>query len=319
MAESSFAKSPPPFPDFYLIGSAKAGTTTLVEYLARHPQIAFSRAKEPEILRWEISEEKAERSYAHMFKEARPGQIRGEGSTCYTGWAHWRSEDQSETRVTTVADPAAALDTLKREIEETAARIARFTPQARLIYLVRHPVDRSYSHVQFNTRKATVPTVFEDALKSDPRYLLVSHYAEILRLYLKHIARSQILVATLDDLSRDPNGVLRQIQEFLGVTPDASIAQQKVNANEGRAHDARRGLSQRLRSIPGYPLLIKLVPARVREQLFNSIKSTPWAQSTALKAAPMLPATRAQLLEHFRIPNQELRDLTGLDLSRWER
>ncbi len=309
--------SPKPYPDFYIIGAAKCGTTTLAEYLARHPGVCFSRSKEPEVLRNDSSPEKIRRSYERLFSEEKPGQIRGEGSTAYSGWANWPS-DPTESRVVPPMDSAAAPETMMREIDETARRMAGITPNARIIYLLRHPVDRVYSQIRFNTRNAPVPVDIDETLKIDPRYIQVSQYAAILKTYLRHFAREQFFVARLDEMAGDLPGFLNRVQDFLGLSRDASILQLEVFTNEAKEHEARRALAGRFQKVPAFGLLRQLAPAGFRKKVFGMLRNTSLAKGP-VRPAPMSAATRVRLLEQFARSNQELGELTGLNLSDWSK
>ncbi len=316
MGLREFSRSDHPFPDFVVIGAAKSGTTTLVQYLARHPDVCFSQAKEPEILRWEVTEEKARRTYTKLLAAGTPGQLRAEGSTCYTGWSHWRNEP-TESKLAAPSDPESAVSEMMREIGETARRLAGFTPRARLIYLVRHPVDRAYSQVHYNTRQAPTPVDFETAIRLDPRYIQVSHYADILRCYFKCFPRDQFLFIRLDALAKDPAEVLDRVQAFLGLSRQPGLTEQTVFLNEGQHHRLRRTLSHRLRAVPGYARIRRLSPPSFRELLFQLLKRSPLSRTTG--PAPMRPETRLRLLEHFAEPNREFHELTGIDVSGWDK
>jgi hypothetical protein len=183
--------------------------------------------------------------------------------------------------------------------------------------MVRHPVDRIYSQVHYNTRHAAVPVDFEASIQSDPRYVHVSHYAEILQLYLACFPREQFFICQLDEVVSDLPGLLNRVQDFLNVPRVPDLITNKVFTNEGKTHNLRRTLSNRLKKIPGYPLLRNLAPNALREAAFDLIKRTQ--SDKAVKVQPMLPETRSHLLKHFDGPNQEFHKLTGLDISRWNR
>ena len=68
-------------PDFFIIGAAKAGTTSLFALLERHPDIFMSTPKEPEFFARDDLYSKGLESYADLFEQALPGQILGEAST----------------------------------------------------------------------------------------------------------------------------------------------------------------------------------------------------------------------------------------------
>ena len=105
-------------PDFLIIGAAKSATTTLYEYLTRQQAIFMSPEKEPCYFSHDDVYAKGEDWYRSLFAGARDDQICGEASTTYSRWPQY---------------------------PHAAERIARAIPQARFIYVMRHPVERIYS------------------------------------------------------------------------------------------------------------------------------------------------------------------------------
>lgn len=113
----------PPVPNLYLIGAMKCGTTSLHRYLARHPQVFMSAVKEPELFLDPTWDEELGRPRADALAAAARGYagepVYGEASTSYTKAPVLR--------------------------EDIAARIRRAAPSARLLYVVRDPLERILS------------------------------------------------------------------------------------------------------------------------------------------------------------------------------
>ncbi|MBA3583056.1 MAG: sulfotransferase domain-containing protein, partial [Gemmatimonadetes bacterium] len=102
-------------PDFIVIGAMKSGTTTLFEWLADQPEFALPALKEPNFFSDDRQWRKGLGWYGGLFADAPPDCLVGEASVRYTG---------------------ASLSAIAAE------RMAATVPHARLIYLVRHPIDR---------------------------------------------------------------------------------------------------------------------------------------------------------------------------------
>lgn len=118
-------------------------------------------------------------------------------------------------------------------------RIASTIPTVRLIYLIRHPIDRMRSHYidrlhEGRERAAT----FSEAIESDRRYIDVSRYAYQIQLYLDHFPRSQLLVLTAEQLKTNRENAMRQILSFVGA--DSSILPANLNDELNRAGDKYR-------------------------------------------------------------------------------
>jgi hypothetical protein len=111
------------YPDFFIIGAARAGTTTLATELSHHPKVFVCDPKEPFFFSHEsVRARGCESWYQGLFARRRPDQICREASTSYSCWP---------------------------ECGDVAGRIALAMSGARLIYLIRHPVERAYSHYHY--------------------------------------------------------------------------------------------------------------------------------------------------------------------------
>ncbi len=296
---------PPPhvrLPDFIILGSAKCGTTTLYEYLRRHPQLHMSPHKEPEFfadkfdLGWEW--------YGALFAEAGPDQLCGEASTIYTWW---------------------------QEYPTCAARLGRWVPQAKLIYLMRHPVQRTYSDYgeQIKTARALNRlgphlATFENYLEAYPHLVQAGEYIRYIEEYRRHFPAEAFLFLLLEDLQRDPGAVLRQVCRHLGIDAGVDLLSAgPVHANEARAYQQwqlRLHMTQVLRGIPGFEHLSSLVPQRLKDCTYHLLERTRRAAGLRARLAPppMQPATRARLVARFRESNRRLAALLGRDLSHWD-
>lgn len=287
-------------PDFLIIGAAKCGTTTLHQYLARHPQVGMPRKKEPEFFA-----DKFHRGfgwYCGNFAHAQPGQVCGEASPIYTWW---------------------------QEYPLCAARIGHYLPHAKLIYLVRHPVARTYSqyleqiktHLALGRSKPHMAS-FADFVAHYEHFVAASEYIRYIEEYEQYFPREALLCLLLDDLKRDPTAVLEQVCRHIGVAYDPAMqAAGAVHAK--RTTDfvdwqRRLYLTAWLRAIPGAETLAGYVPRSLRNLGYRLLEHTRAARRAAAAVAPpMLPETRARLIERFRAPNRRLAEYLRRDLSRW--
>src|SRR3954454_1500610 len=206
------------FPDFFVVGAPRCGTTSFCRYLARNPQICFAQPKEPHYfarLDHDPSEEELQRDYldryfGHCNASCR---IAGEGSVSYL------------------------------YLPEAIERIQRFNPSARFIVLVRDPFPmlRSYHQRMRYLLQENEPD-FEKAwalqsarargekvpkLCLDARLLMYSEIAKFGALVQRLFAvagcdRTHVVV--FDDLVADTLGVYRKALEFLGVDYDGQTS-----------------------------------------------------------------------------------------------
>jgi hypothetical protein len=238
-------------PNIVVIGAMKCGTTALHDFLDRHPEIAMSRAKElnfffgPDVapagarpygepLAWAAGNwHRGLRWYAAQFDAAAP--MRGESSPGYTSPAR----------------------------PEVAARIAAHLPDAKLIYLVRDPVERALSQYRHHVAEGTERRAPVEAL-FDPhsQYLARSRYHERLAPFAARFCRTRIHVVALEDLLAARRRTLTSLFAFLGVDgrypwrtlpppPAAAAPAEGTDGLRRRLAEAVRDDADRLRKFTG--------------------------------------------------------------------
>lgn len=179
--------------ELFIIGTSKAGTTSICRLLDGHPGITLSDPKETSYFNrhyrpWTLD-------HYHATFRGPPDTIWLDGSTTYS-------------RETTPAGVG------------TAARIAAYNPDARIVYVVRHPLRRIESlWVQHRSERYTrVPADFNVALRQLPEHFVDgSNYELQLKFYAEVFAREQILVLFFDDFRVDPQGTLDRILAHVGL------------------------------------------------------------------------------------------------------
>lgn len=195
-------------PDLFVIGAMKSGTTFLARLLGTHPAIFISRPEEPsyfvpqEALRqlwpymWDQGFWRSEEKYLRLFEPGRDAAVLGEASTNYT---------------------KAPL------VSGIAERIRDFNPDAKCIYIMRDPIERTISHywhrVRYNAEHRTMLT----AIRQDPRFCHVSHYAMQLAPFFAAFGRDRVLTLTYEDLTRRTEATIRALYGWLGVDPTIAL------------------------------------------------------------------------------------------------
>lgn len=208
-------------PNLFLIGASKCATSSLHTYLAQHSEIFMSYLKEPGYfikpgdmqLRMrpfvkpggvQFQEYRNDlESYLGLFAEGAEAKFRGESSSGYT---HLPSR------------------------EGVAERIHEFNPHARLIYLMRDPIERTISHYWWHVQHESETRDMYAAIVEDPHYRDVSNYAMQLEPYFDLYDRNQTLCLTMEELMAQPEQVLRTIFTWLDV--DASFVPANVKQRE---------------------------------------------------------------------------------------
>jgi hypothetical protein len=209
-------------PDFLLLGGQRCGSTSLYTMLCGHPQVRAAAAKEPHF--FDNHHLRGEAFYRRLFPLSADMRVRARltGRPMVTG----------EATTHYLSHPA------------VPSRVAAMLPQARLIAILRDPVERAYSHYQLAVRNGREPLSFEQALEAedarlageeqrlldDPRYLGEAYNLQCYRtrgLYLDQLERwwaafppQRLLVLRSEDMFADPAAVYAQAIAFLGLEPD---------------------------------------------------------------------------------------------------
>lgn len=176
-----------------IIGAMKCGTTQLFHTLAAHPEVNACAMKEPNFFVDHASSNWSRGNlwYRSLFRDA-PG-IRLEASTAYT-------KDYLD--------------------QQTALRIRSYCPKAKLIYLIRDPVDRAISHYLHNVTEGREDRPISEALLDGVSvYNSVSLYYRQLTPFLSLFPRDQICVVQAESLWKAPEETIAGVLDFLGISP----------------------------------------------------------------------------------------------------
>ena len=178
-------------PDFVIIGGMKCGTTSLFQYLGEHPELAPCNNKEPSFFskkNWH----KGVEWYQTLFPQT--GRLKFEASTDYSKYPNF---------------------------DHVPQRMSEVIPGARLIYIVRHPVDRVTSELVHNVRagrlRYSALTKPEFWPKGAQFSINCSKYYWQIEQYLPYFDKDRFCVITLEELANDTRQTLEQVLEFLGL------------------------------------------------------------------------------------------------------
>jgi hypothetical protein len=192
-------------PNLFLIGAMKSGTTTLHELLAYHPQISMSEPKEPcyfidpNVLKshwpemWKRGFWKSEEAYLALFQNKSEAIYFGESSTDYSK---------------------------APKLDGVVERLAAFNPDARIVYIMRDPVERTLSHYWHMAEHRGEVREPKEALMRDPHYTEVSYYAYQLRPFIERFGREKVYTLTFEALKEHPEETVQNLFAWLGVDAD---------------------------------------------------------------------------------------------------
>ncbi len=291
-------------PDFLLIGGMKCGSTTLHDYLTGHPQLAEPQYKEPGFFSRDERFSLGLDWYRSVFASAKEGQLAFESSTCYTRHPHFG---------------------------EVAARIHEHLPGIKLVYIMRHPVDRLYSHYRHamleRQKKNEGPVVsLEAAMSESSEYFDAGCYLRQIEQFTAHYDRDRFFFLTLEELKADPDAMLGSLQEFLGVdrvpTLSASLKGASNAASARAVGTTTASARDKLRRNPLVRVAKRLIPKQARGLLMKAVMNSPVvkarakakADAFAAQLSKLTDAKRQELLKRYEEPNAALAEFLGRPL-----
>ncbi len=230
-----------PLPHFLIIGAMKAATSTLYDQLRHQPGIFLPELKEPNFFSDDAHYARGIDWYTGLFAEAGPSDLIGDASTHYT---------KLPTYPATI--------TRMRELLETP----------RLIYVMRHPVERLISQYMHQQSEGEIRCNLEEAIERHPELIHYSRYAFQLEPYFAAYGEQAVLPVLFERLMVNPVGEFSRVCRFIGYERQPQWDFQL---------EARNISKERVRKFPFYDQLIEsklgttlrrtLVPKKVRTSI----------------------------------------------------
>ncbi|GAB4528860.1 MAG: sulfotransferase [Pleurocapsa sp.] len=295
-------------PNFLIIGAAKAGTTSLYKYLEQHPDIYMSSFKEPgffafegqqlnfigpgtqhRINKWSVTDINA---YQELFQEVKNQKAIGEATPLYLYYP------------------------------QACDRIKYYIPHAKLIAMLRNPVERAFSNYVWAVQPGAEPiTNFAAALAAEPdrinnnwgprwHYKAQGFYYQQLKPYYDTFSPQQIKIFLYEDFVFNPQQVLQDIFQFLEINENFPLdLSKKHNVSQiPRNKTWHKFINQ---PNPIKSLIKPLMPLKFRQNLKQN------AQTKNLYKPQLDPQVRQQLIAEYREDILQLEQLINRDLSQW--
>ncbi len=297
-------------PNFFILGAPKCGTTALSEYLRRHPRAFVSQPKEPHYFCEDFDYyyapgRRSEEHYLRLFEAATGDHIAvGEASVWYLYSA------------------------------DAARNIAAFDPAARVVVMLRNPVElvpslhsqllymldedepdpaRAWELQEARRRGERVPPRVRV-----PEFLQYGEAArlgaQLARVY-ESLPREQVLALVFDDLRADTGAVYRRTLDFLGLPDDGRTDFPRVNENKVHRAGAVARLTQRPpAALVGVARGVKRVARVDRLGVLERVRR---GNRQVTRRREIDPELAAELRDFFREDVGELGELIGRDLGGW--
>lgn len=296
-------------PNLFIVGAPKCGTTALHFYLSQHPDVCMSEPKEP--------------NYFGSLVEPFPKSDEQYLEYCFS---HWQDEPVAgEATPWYLACPHAA------------SRIYQFNPKAKIVIMLRNPVDMMHSlHSEFFFAGSEQEDDFVKALDLEERrlngemikttskppyklaYRKMANYVEQVRRYLSVFPPEQVLIILQEDMHADTAVVYRQVLEFIGVDSTFCPELPRINANK----ETRSKMLRKLLMHPpawlrkaGRMLINNDSIQHAMRHKMRMLNQRINAKKTRRKEIPI--ELRSRLLAEIRPEIRELSGVINRDLSHW--
>jgi hypothetical protein len=276
-------------PSVFLVGAQKSGTTTLAHLLDMHPSVSVAVRKEPMY-------------FSHHFRK---------GADWYRN--QFAGDEQA---VWIDASPTYTLAPLRDplpddEYRAVPGRLKALCPDARFIYVLRDPVERTYSGYWHAVRHGVEKMPFAEAYMNPRKaYLDGSDYAGQLELWLEHFPLAAFLFVDFSELKVSPARVVDRCLSFMGLAPLDDVPTGVVRNAGGRVGRVGQQMNRIMTRYPSVRRLKVLLPTSI----INRIKATT-AGDREIPA--MDDKDRELLAEYFHPRNQRLEELTGFRVGSW--
>lgn len=284
-----------------------------MRYLAQHPKVFMCPLKTQ-----------------FFFLGEDPAQLRSTSD----GWY------QRSTIKTTLADYEAQFQSAGDELaigetcdtylssQRAAQKIYQHIPNAKLIAILRNPVDRAFSSYTHMLRDGYERLGFAEALEQEParvaegcapiwQYRARGYYYKQIKTYLDLFSRDQLRVFLYDDMCSDLNTLLRDTFEFLNIDPNQQInTSLRYNVSGAPKSKAVRAIHDSLTKPNRIKSVIKAVfPRKIIRSVSRRVLHN--FQMRAFEKPQLPDELRSSLTEDYRQDILKLQDLIGRDLSGW--
>jgi len=285
--------------DFFIVGAPKAGTTSLYHYLNEHPEIEMSSQKEPnffshEALRnqkiyYDKNRINTLKKYHRLFERTDVNLI-GEASVSYLFY------------------------------EDVPKKIITYNPDAKIIIMLRNPIDRAFSHYLMDFRLGLVSESFETIIRKQSehknanlfyqQYVKVSEYTNQVKRYSEVFSKKNIYIIDYEVFKNQTSDIVDDVIIFLGLDNNSkSFSNKRYNAYKEPKNNIIRSIYA---FIPFRNMLSNILPEYINKTisdlLFDSGKKPKLSKST-----------RDFLKKHFESDVIELSKFLNKDFSKWIR
>jgi len=286
--------------DFFIVGTAKAGTSALHEYLSARPEVCMCSVKEPNFfshdeiaaqrLYYKKRNVETESEYHNLFHTRPSTRLLGEASVSYLYYP------------------------------DVARRIYDYNPEAKILICLRDPVRRAYSHYCMDYAlglvKEPISTIWKNGAGHPvtgnhyQQYFLIGEYTDQIKRYLDVFPKNQILILLHEDLCAYPEKTMSRLATFLGLNTDSVNEELPLENVSGIA---KSGL---IRWLYRHQIIRKTIRGVMSGRMRERLRTILFSRNGLPEFSDSL---QRELTLHYGPMKESLQILTGLDLTCWEK
>ena len=283
--------------DFFIVGAPKAGTTSLYHYLNEHPQVEMSSQKEPDYFSDKAIHQQGMYygknrvntldKYESLFVQ-KESVVYGEGSVSYLFY------------------------------DNVAEDIKKYNPNAKIIIMLRNPIERAFSHYLMDYRLGLVRDSFENIITKKSKhknahlfyqqYIEVSKYANQIQRYLDFFEKENILFIDYEDFKKNVSKTVDQVYDFLNISTEFSA---DINTKYNTFTMPKNKV---IRFIYSFVFLRKILTFLFPIYFVRNIRGFLFK---ADEKPELLKETRILLRKIFNDDIRKLEEVLGKDYSKW--
>ena len=283
--------------DFFIVGAPKAGTTSLYHYLSEHPQVEMSSQKEPDYFSDKAIHEQGMYyaknrvntldKYESLFVQ-KESVVYGEASVSYLFY------------------------------ENVAEDIKKYNPNAKIIIMLRNPIERAFSHYLMDYRLGLISDSFENVLAKKSKhknahlfyqqYIEVSKYSKQIQRYLDFFEKDSILFIDYEDLKINVSKTVDQVYNFLHISTEFAA---DINTKHNTFTMPKNKV---IRLIYSFVFLRKILTFLFPTYLVKNIRVLLFKSD---KKPELLKETRSLLKRIFNDDIKNLEEVLSKDYSKW--
>ena len=305
--------SAPRWPDLFVVGAGRSGTTALHDFLGAHPNVRVSDHKSPNYFATGIPQPTWETQTA---------------MTMSRRWVTGQDQYLDLFAGASAGDLLADVSPVYLQATAVAERVHAANSEARIVAILRDPADRAHAHFLGRRRDGieTTPDFgrWLDRMETsgwldrpEPavafgHYVDCGRYHHFLRPYLDRFGTDRVLIVFYEDFASDNGAVIDHLLAFAGLPAHPDRARLSRNDRPNRTGEIRSPVLRRLwtASVSSRTRLRPLLPERLRRAVGRRVLAD-------LDRTPMRPEWRARVVEVLADDIAQLEQLTGRDLSTW--